>query len=63
MMTSSGITTLQCNPNIARSLSDCTIQQGICSDSVVAAIACGSSVITGKPYDIYVIRTIVMFLL
>ena len=48
MMTTSGITTLQCNPNVARSLRDCTIQQGTCSESVVAAIACGSSVITGK---------------
>ena len=48
MMTSSGITTLQCNPNIVRSLRDCTIQQGTCSESVVAAIACGSSVITGE---------------
>ena len=47
MMTSSGITTLQCNTT-ATSLRDCTIQQGTCSESVVAAIACGSSVITGE---------------
>ena len=48
MMSSSGITTLQCNPNVARSLRDCTIQQGTCTESVVAAIACGSSAITGE---------------
>ena len=48
MLTSSGITALNCDPNIARSLRDCTIKQGTCSESVVAAIACGSSVSTGE---------------
>ena len=48
MLTSSGITALHCDPNIARSLRDCTIKQGTCSESVMAVIACGSSVITGE---------------
>ena len=47
MMTTSGITTLQCNTTVT-SLKDCTIQQGTCTESVVAAIACDSSVITGE---------------
>ena len=47
MMTTSGIKSLQCNTT-AMSLRDCTIQQGTCTESVVAAIACGSSVITGE---------------
>ena len=48
MLTSSGITALHCDPNIARSLRDCMIKQGTCSESVVAVITCSSSVITGK---------------
>ena len=47
MMTTSGIKSLQCNTT-ATSLKDCTIRQGICTESVVAEIACGSSVITGE---------------
>ena len=45
MMISSGITTVQCNLNIARSLRGCRIQQGTCSEPVVATIA---SVVTGE---------------
>ena len=48
MMTSSGITKFQCNPKNTRSLRDCRVKQGTCTESVVAAIACGSSVITGE---------------
>ena len=62
MMTTLGITTLQCNTT-ATSLRDCRIKLGTCFESFVVAIACGSSVITGKVYDIYVMSSIAGLLL
>ena len=56
MMTTLGITALQCNTT-ATSLRDCTIKLGTCSESVAAAIGCGSSVINGELRDIYVTST------